>query len=196
MKDRSFKIVAVVALVMALSGLVVAYAAYSTTLKVSGTVTAKSSKQSWNVQFQNLSAGTKTGLASIKTAPTLSATQVSGFEIEFFAPGDSIEYTWDVTNAGKLDAKLTTASIGSLSCAAAPNSKVTPEEVTALCKDLTMSLTYGDNSEITTNAVLPFASDNTKQLKLKVTWNAASTATISDDVTVTVGESTFVYTQN
>ena len=109
MKDRSFKIVAVVALVMALSGLVVAYAAYSTTLKVSGTVTAKSSKQSWNVQFQNLSAGTKTGLASIKTAPTLSATQVSGFEIEFFAPGDSIEYTWDVTNAGKLDAKLTTA---------------------------------------------------------------------------------------
>ena len=59
-----------------------------------------------------------------------------------------------------------------------------------------MSLTYGDNSEITTNAVLPFASDNTKQLKLKVTWNAASTATISDDVTVTVGESTFIYTQN
>ena len=37
MKDRSFKIVAVVALVMALSGLVIAYAAYSTTLKVSGT---------------------------------------------------------------------------------------------------------------------------------------------------------------
>ena len=35
MKDRSFKIVAVVALVMALSGLVIAYAAYSTTLKVS-----------------------------------------------------------------------------------------------------------------------------------------------------------------
>ncbi len=196
MKDRSFKIVAVVALVMALSGLVVAYAAYSTTLKVSGTVTAKSSKESWDVKFQNLSAGTKTGLASIKTAPTLTATQVSGFEIEFFAPGDSIEYTWDVTNAGKLDAKLTTASIGSLSCAAAPNSAVTSEEVTALCNDLTMSLTYGDDSAITANAVLPFATDNTKQLKLKVTWDAASTATISDDVTVTVGESTFVYTQN
>ena len=59
MKDRSFKIVAVVALVMALSGLVVAYAAYSTTLKVSGTVTAKSSKQSWDVQFKNLSAGAR-----------------------------------------------------------------------------------------------------------------------------------------
>ena len=196
MKDRSFKIVAVVALVMALSGLVIAYAAYSTTLKVSGTVTAKSSKESWDVKFENLSAGTKTGLVSIKKAPTLTATQVSGFEIEFFAPGDSIEYTWDVTNAGKLDAKLTTASIGSLSCAAAPNSTVTPGEVTALCNDLTMSLTYGDDSAITTNAVLPFASNNTKQLKLKVTWNAASTATISDDVTVTVSESTFVYTQN
>ena len=59
-----------------------------------------------------------------------------------------------------------------------------------------MSLTYDDDSAITTNAVLPFASNNTKKLKLKVTWNAASTATISDDVTVTVGESTFVYTQN
>ena len=196
MGTKKQRTLAIFALAIALIATTVAYAALSTTLKVSGTVTAKSSKQSWNVQFQNLSAGTKTGLASIKTAPTLSATQVSGFEIEFFAPGDSIEYTWDVTNAGKLDAKLTTASIGSLSCAAAPNSKVTPEEVTALCKDLTMSLTYGDNSEITTNAVLPFASDNTKQLKLKVTWNAASTATISDDVTVTVGESTFIYTQN
>ena len=55
MKDSSFKMVAMMALIFALSCLVVAYATFSTTLRVSGTVTAKSTSDSWDVSFQNLS---------------------------------------------------------------------------------------------------------------------------------------------
>lgn len=43
------------ALIFALSCLAVAYAAFSTTLRVSDTVTAKSTSDSWDVSFQNLS---------------------------------------------------------------------------------------------------------------------------------------------
>lgn len=55
MKDRSFKMVAMMALIFTLSCLTVAYATFSTTLRVSGTVTAKSTSDSWDVSFQNLS---------------------------------------------------------------------------------------------------------------------------------------------
>ena len=43
------------ALIFALSCLTVAYATFSTTLRVSGTVTAKSTSDSWDVSFQNFS---------------------------------------------------------------------------------------------------------------------------------------------
>ena len=55
MKDSSFKMVAMMALIFALSCLVVAYATFSTTLRVSGTVTARSTSDSWDVSFQNIS---------------------------------------------------------------------------------------------------------------------------------------------
>lgn len=55
MEDSSFKMVAMMALIFALSCLAVAYAAFSTTLRVSGTVTVKSTSDSWDVSFQNIS---------------------------------------------------------------------------------------------------------------------------------------------
>ena len=47
MKDRGFKVIAIAALLLAVVGLTVAYASYTETLKVSGTVTAKGSTESW-----------------------------------------------------------------------------------------------------------------------------------------------------
>ena len=55
MKDRGFKVIAIAALLLAVVGLTVAYASYTETLRVSGTVTAKSTSDSWDVSFQNLS---------------------------------------------------------------------------------------------------------------------------------------------
>ena len=198
MKDRNFKMVAMVLLIFTLSCLAVAYAAFSTTLRVSGIVTAKSTSDSWDVSFQNLSAPTLTGLAEVETAPVLTATQVSGFNVNFYAPGDSVEYSWQVINNGQLDAVLTTKSIGTLTCAPAASSNATQEEANSLCNDLTISLSGQNVGDVldggNVSARMP-SPNNHSYYTLTVVWKADSTVTLSGDVTVSVGESTFVYTQ-
>lgn len=196
MKDRGFKVIAIAALLLAVVGLTVAYASYTETLKVSGTVTAKSSTESWDVHFTPPSAPTLGGIATVVEVPAVNATVISGFDVNFFAPGDSVEYDFNVVNGGKLDAKLTAVSLGSLSCKPGNGAtKATDEEATALCADLTFALTYADGTEIKTGDVITNTSNNTKGLKLVVSWKADSHATLSGDAVVTVGESTLTYTQ-
>lgn len=198
MKNRNFKIVAMVALIFTLSCLAVAYAAFSTTLRVSGTVTAKSTSDSWDVRFTSLSSPTLTGLAKVETAPVLTATQVSGFNVNFYAPGDSVKYSWMVVNSGKIDAILTTKSIGTLTCAPAVGSNATQEEANNLCNDLTFDLFGQDVGDVLDGGVISTylpSPDNYYFYSLTVTWKEDSTVTLSGNVTVSIGESTFVYTQ-
>lgn len=196
MKDRSFKIVTIVALLVAVLGLSIGYAAYAENLKISGTVTARSSSNSWNVKFENISAAEFGGIANEMVAPELTSTTISKFEVNFFAPGDSVSYTFDVVNKGLLNAKLTTFSKGSLSCEPSTNSTATAEEANALCRDLTYTLTYADGSDIKTGDLL-YAGDsnNTKSLKVTIGWKHDSTISLKDDVLVTIGATNFIYTQ-
>ena len=54
MKDRNYKIITVLAMILAVTGLSIAYAAYTSTLRISGNVTARASEKSWNVKFDDL----------------------------------------------------------------------------------------------------------------------------------------------
>lgn len=207
MRDRSFKMVTMMALIFALSCLAVAYAAFSTTLRVSGTITANATSDSWDVRFEQLSSPTLTGLAEVETAPILTATQISGFNVNFYAPGDSVKYTWTVYNHGALDAVLMAKSIGTLTCAPATSSNATQEEANNLCNDLNFDITItGSNTPNEIGSVISASHVQTyaeavpedlsyKHYNLTVTWKEDSIVTLSGDVTVSVGESTFVYTQ-
>ncbi len=197
-KERGIKILAVVALLVSVIGLSIAYAAYSATLLVSGTVTAKKSADAWNVRF-TATDGTSTltptlvGHATVGTAATVTDTSISAFNINFFAPGDSVTYEFKVNNSGAVDASLSTITKGSLTCAPKASGSATQTEADNLCKDLTLELTKSPSGEITTGTVL--ASGSAETYKLTVTWKSESTASISDDIVVTVGQSSFVYVQ-
>lgn len=196
MKDRSFKIVTIVALLIAVLGLSIGYATYTERLKISGTVAVKASSNAWDVHFENISAASFTGIANEMVSPDLTSTIISKFEVNFFAPGDSVSYTFDVVNKGLLNAKLTTFSKGSLSCEPSTNSTATATEANALCRDLTYTLTYADGSDIKTGDLL-YAGDsnNTKSLKVTIGWKNDSTISLKDDVLVTIGATNFIYTQ-
>lgn len=197
-KERGIKLLAIVALLVSVIGLSVAYAAYSATLLISGTVTAKKSADAWNVHFTALDGSstltpTLTGHATVATAATLTDTTISSFNINFFAPGDSVKYEFKVNNTGAVDAKLSTINKGTLSCAPKANGSATQTEADNLCNDLSLELTKSPSGEITSGATL--ASSTSESYQLTVTWNNDSTATISDDIVVTIGQSSFVYVQ-
>ncbi len=191
-KERGFRVIAVIALMVAVVGLTIGYAAYSTTLKINGT--ANVDPAVWDVKFAYTNTtdtaltATKTGFAAVNAEATLTDTQVSGFDVTLKAPGDSVTYNFLVANKGTLDAELSTFTMGSLSCAPATGSQATQEEATAVCSELTYSLTG-----VTANSVLE---DGTSTpVTLTLAWKATGTATASDDIAITVGETTLIYTQ-
>lgn len=197
-KNRNIKLYIMFALIISVMGLSIAYAAYSTTLTIKGTVTARKSSDVWNVHFEALDGGTTltpilTGNAREITPPTLTDTKISGFEASFYAPGDSVRYEFNIVNSGLLDAKLSSSVIGSLTCTPKANGTATASEATALCNDLILKV---EQTSANPDTSLVLTSGQSINYHLSVTWNEASTVTISDDITVTIEESNFVFTQD
>ncbi len=88
-------------LLIAIVVMSVGYAAFATTFTIGGTATIPNS---WDVAITNISVTNTTGNAT-STTSTYTATTAT-FAANLTAPGDSIEYTITVANAGTTDAKL------------------------------------------------------------------------------------------
>lgn len=194
-KDRGAKIIVAIALVVAIVGLTIGYAAYSATLKINGTANVDPAK--WDVHFANKTGDSLTatieGKAVETTAPTLTATNISGFDVTLKAPGDTVTYNFLVKNTGTMDAILTSFSMGGITCAPTEKSSTTQEDADKLCGELSYSLKYADGSAITTGATL--AAGVTSDLVLKIEWLKSSSFLVTGDVLVNIGTSTFVYEQ-
>lgn len=194
-RDRGYKIIALVALIVAVLGLSFGYAAWSTTLTVSGS--GKVDPSTWKVQFAYKSGSSLTptlnGSAS-STGATLTSTSVSGFTMTLKAPGDSVQYNWLVKNTGDIDAQLKTYTVGTITCSPASGSTATQAEATNVCNDLTYSFTYADGTEITVGDELA-KQTGSKELMLKLTWASTSTVIPSDDIQVSMSTTTMIYEQ-
>lgn len=167
-KDRGFRVLAIVAICIAVAGLTIGYAALSTTLNITTKVSVPGS--TWSVKFANLGTPTLTGSAAVVNAATINDTLIN-IDVSVKQPGDSIVYTFDVTNDGTLDAKLSAApTISDLTSANASNIKYT--------------LTYADGSAISANDVLNHG--ETRNLKLTATYDSAATTVSSTDQTFNI----------
>jgi len=100
-KERKIKSLSLIALVVAVLGLTVAFASLSQTLTINGTAKVDSAK--WDIHFENLSFGTVTGDATIITEPTIKdssngkkSTVIGDYDVTLTSPGDSVTYTFDV----------------------------------------------------------------------------------------------------
>ena len=194
-KERGFKVIALVALIVAIVGLSFGYAAWSTTLTIDGAGTID--PETWNVKFAYKSGSsltpTLTGNAT-STGATLTSTAVSGFTATLKAPGDSVTYNWLVKNEGGLDAELKTFTLGTLSCAPATGSTATQQEATNVCNDLEYTITYADGTAISVGDTLA-KSTGSKELKMTLSWKENSSVTPSDDVKVSVSTTSLIYEQ-
>lgn len=108
-KDRGTRTLAVIALLVAVVGMTIGFAAFSTTLTIEGTGTVKASK--FSVIFENLMPAVATGTAKEASGgtPTIQpgSTVIRNYNVELTTPGDSISYTFDIANRGTYDATIT-----------------------------------------------------------------------------------------
>ncbi len=170
--ERQTKILALIAIVIAIGGLSIGFAAFSTTLNINGVAQVEAS--SWEIIFENLSAETVAGTALETTAPTIDAnsTTISGFDASLTTPGDSISYTFDVTNNGTFDAEIGTVTVAAPSCTGTGANAAT--DAANVCGNLTYTLTYTDGTAVAADDTL--AAGQTRAMKVTLTYSAAATA--------------------
>ncbi len=114
-RSENFKVFGILAVVVSLLAVSLAYAGFSQTLTISGTATVKAAK--WDVHFANLSQNT-TGTTVVNTPAQIKtgSTSIGDYSVSFYSPGDSLTYTFDVVNNGNFAAKLTGLTIGTPTC--------------------------------------------------------------------------------
>ena len=149
--EKGFKTIAVVALIIAVLGVSIGFAALSTTLNINGTTTAKSNN--WKIEMLNVD--NKSGVTPT-SQPAISGTTLN-YAVDLNSPGDYYEFTVDVHNDGTLPAKLS----------AAPT-------VTGTSDYITHTVTYSDGTDIRKDDTL--AVDETKTLKVRVEYKTDLTA--------------------
>ena len=178
MRNGNSKMMAVIALVIAVVGLSIGFAALQTQLTVNGTAEVTGGTK-WDVKFVTSSLNkVETGSAT-GTNPTIAATSVNGFKATLLKPGDKVTYYFQVTNAGSFDAKLDSITIGTPTCSTA-----------AFCSNLKYTFAYttdnGGEAGTAPAAGDTLAVNETKWLVLSVEYLASADSSTLPSTTVTV----------
>ena len=200
-KNRSYIIVGILALLISVAAVSIAYAALNETLKINGDATVLASK--WKIKYANLAAVVKTGFAEEVTAPTINTndTKVGDYSVTLKSPGDQIKYTFDVVNEGTFDAEISSFTLPTPVCtgqATDPTAKAADE--TNVCNNLEYKLTYSDGTPVAVGDELAnknAATGHTKGLILTLTLKDTMTASElpTDDVAISNLEITTIYSQ-
>ena len=199
-KERRIKGLSLVALVVAVLGLTVAFAALSTQLTIEGS--ASVSKASWDVHFANLSDPTKAGATIVATEDgkgiQTDTTKIVLPTLTFTKPGDTVTYTFDVVNGGTIDAKVDVEP----TCTRTVTATATDADKNAADKKMvednfTCELTYADGTKIGKDNELlnKDTNTNTKQMKLTVGYPTTATEVPSNDVNISDITVTMTYVQ-
>lgn len=103
-KERKVKKYALVALIIAIIGLTVAFAALSQELNISGS--GKVDPALWDIYFDNLSEPTINGKASIGEISSIENKTTLNINVNLAVPNDEVIYTVDLVNNGDVNAEI------------------------------------------------------------------------------------------
>ena len=150
-KERRIKTLSLVALIVAVLGLTIAFAALSQTLTINGTASINSA--TWDIHFENLARNTN-GDATINGEPTLNATTISGINVTLTKPNDSVIFLVDIVNDGTIDAKVESIEVSELCTLSSPvescdwdnDGEVTETDIQKVNDNLTFVAGYNDDS--------------------------------------------------
>lgn len=195
--DREKKmIIAIAALAIALIGSIgTAVAAFSQDLKINGSATVKGT--SWDIHFDNLKTVALIGDAEEEATPSIdgASTTIGDYKVNLQTPGDSAEYTFDVVNAGNIDAEITALVIktgSGLTCSSTgPNAATNA----AVCSKLNYTLKNSDGSTVAVGDELDAGATKTMKLKLEFDSSATESDLPDEDVDVSNLGVTITYGQ-
>lgn len=152
MKKKNTIVVAIITLIVSVIGLSIAFATFSTTLRINGSATVQAS--SWDVHFSSTEGGAGGGTitpilsnnngltpTSTATVGTFNSTQLT-WEGSVKTAGDKITFDFFIVNAGDYNASLSTLTKSALTC------KMNGVSETTVCSKLSYIFRYKDTGEL------------------------------------------------
>lgn len=137
---RDYKDILIAILIMGVVAMTVVYANFTRRLQIVSI--AQINDTNWDIHFENLVKVPNSGgdAAVVVSEPTISEgrTIISGLDVTMVKPGDYVTYTFDIVNAGELDAKLYNYIKSTPVC--------TPYN--SICDSIIYTLKYTDGSPI------------------------------------------------
>ena len=133
--DKKFGLLGGGVLVLALVAAVgIVYAAYSQSLTINGTANVKGIK--WDIHLENLVFKKKYGEVEVITEPTISSDGLSieGLDATFSKPGETVQYYFNVVNAGDFNAKLSSVIDSTPTCTGTGDNAV--QDAENVCKNI------------------------------------------------------------
>ena len=180
------------ALVVSLVAVSLAYAGFSQTLNINGTASIKT--VNWDVHLANVANKSLNGTASWGTQPAVAnATTIGNYTVNFSSPGDSASFEFDVVDAGNFNAKMTGLTVGTPTCTTTDTNFNCANMITYKLtkKGSSTALTAPDNSVLNANG-------GTQTFVLTLTYNTTNNEgdLPTADVSISGLGVQFTYTQD
>ena len=160
-RDRSTKIIAIVALCVAIVGLSVGFAAFSSNLTINSSAKVTPNASDFDVNFSTSDAseldgtvngvGTNSATAEPATIDNSNAPTITGLKANFTEPGQTVTYSFYAHNAGKYVAYLNNVTYSNVSGKTAtkvcnPGTNTDATMVEAACTGISVSVKVGSNT--------------------------------------------------
>ena len=160
-RDRSAKIIAIVALCVAVAGLSIGFAAFSNNLKIESSAKVSPNQNDFDVNFSasntseldgTVSAvGTNSATGEDATIDNSASPTITGLKANFTEPGQKVTYSFYAHNAGKYAAYLNNVTYANVSgktatkiCTAGVGTDATMVE--AACNGISVSVKVGNDT--------------------------------------------------
>ncbi len=201
MNSKTKKILIVVLLVGIIS-ITIAYAVLSQTLNISGSAQLQNRSASWNIHFTPITSGTAIdshGYASVANNASIDLsnpnTTATLPEVTLNAPGDYVDFYFDVINEGDVTGYLNIINnINIPSPSYANKETLTSEQRTALEAAITGTITDSNGNELTLNSSL--AKNARLNLRVRISFDSNASILPSQNVTFSDITASLVYGQD
>ena len=176
-ENKNSKVIAIAALLVAVVGLSIGFAAFSNTLKISSGATVTPDSDTFKVRFSSKSdsldasavagsavtgegyeAGATATAATIDNDATeqvgdatVTVPKITNLKAQFTKPGQAVKYTFYARNEGEYVAYLNSITFGEKACAAVEGGGADATKVTAACGDITLTVSVGGTNYTSTN---------------------------------------------
>ena len=171
-RDKSYQVLALVALIIGIAGLSVGFAAFSNTLTITSRATVHPNASEFNVDLSGASSSEvtsvtptvdpttngPTGSVAVVDNAGSSSAEINNIHATFTKPGQTVTYTFYARNVGEYLAYLNNITFGEPSGAASGQTKVcipgtgtTASQVASACNGITLKVSVGSLTDVATS---------------------------------------------